>query len=216
MQEDDVKNFIENSEDKVEAVNFLKECVFKYSPVNKNPVDMVRWVPIEKVRANDYNPNEVATVEMNLLYISIDNDGYTQPIVTVYDKEHDVYEIVDGFHRYSIMKRNKDIFDKCGGRVPVTVIDKPMGDRIASTIRHNRARGKHNVKGQSGVVFRLLKEGWEDSKICKELGMEPEELLRLKHITGFSKLFDNVEYSMAWKTTKQIEVENKHGYEIKE
>ena len=176
-----------------------------------DPVSNVRWVPIEQVVANDYNPNSVARNEMKLLYISVLHDGYTQPIVTIYDKEQDKYIIVDGFHRYLICKTYKDIAERTGGRVPIVVIDKPINDRMASTIRHNRARGKHSVDGMANMVFALLDNGWEDAAICNELGLETEELVRLKHITGFSKLFEDAEYKKAWETANQIKI--RKGYE---
>jgi len=161
---------------------------------------------MDKVEANDYNPNMVAKNELYLLYHSILQDGYTQPIVTVYDAERDRYVIVDGFHRYMVMKTNKDIRDPRDGLLPVVVLDKGMNDRMASTIRHNRARGKHNVTGMSNLVFSMLDNGWSDESVCRELGMEPDELLRLKHVTGFSKLFKDVEYRRAWESRKQIQI----------
>lgn len=166
----------------------------------------VRWVPIEKVHANDYNPNSVAKNEMRLLYTSIKHDGYTQPVVTVYDEEKDRYVIVDGFHRYLIMKTNDDVRESTGGLLPVVVIEKGINDRMASTVRHNRARGKHSVAGMGHMVFEMLDNGWSDDAVCAELGMEPDELLRLKHVTGFSKLFENVEYRRAWETKRQIQI----------
>ena len=173
------------------------------------PVDNVIWVPLDKVSPNDYNPNSVASQEMGLLHTSIKHDGYTQPIVTVYDKENDRYVIVDGFHRYFVCKTYPDISDRTGGKVPIVVIDKDINDRMASTVRHNRARGKHSVGGMSSMVFAMLDNGWEDADICNELGMEPDELLRLKHITGFSKLFEDVEYNKAWTTKHQILLKKK-------
>jgi hypothetical protein len=178
----------------------------KERPIPNDPVSNVRWVPIEKVVANDYNPNSVAKNEMRLLYISILHDGYTQPIVTYYDASQDRYIIVDGFHRYSICQTYKDIAERTGNRVPIVVIDKPINDRMASTVRHNRARGKHSVDGMANMVFTMLDNGWEDAAICNELGLEVEELVRLKHITGFSKLFEDVEYSKAWETARQIKL----------
>ena len=141
------------------------------SPVNSQPIDFVRWVPIEQVQANDYNPNSVARVEMKLLYTSIKHDGYTQPVVTIYDEEKDKYIIVDGFHRYFTCKTNKDISARNKGYLPIVVIDKDINDRMASTVRHNRARGKHSVKGMANMVFSMLQNGWKDSEICNELGM---------------------------------------------
>lgn len=172
--------------------------------VQKHPIDTVKWVKISEVEPNDYNPNSVATAEMRLLYTSIKHDGYTQPIVTIRDKQRKKYVIVDGFHRYFICKNNKDISDSTGGRVPIVVIDKDINDRMASTVRHNRARGKHSVQGMSNMVFNMLNNGWADKDVCNQLGMEAEELLRLKHITGFSKLFANAEYNKAWVTKNQI------------
>lgn len=175
--------------------------------INKvNPVGIVRWVPIERVVANDYNPNSVPTNEMRLLYTSIKQDGYTQPVVTVYDPEQKLYVIVDGFHRYTVMRRHKDIRDRTFGFLPIVVLDKSIEERMASTVRHNRARGKHSVDGMANIVFEMLEEGCTDSHICEHLGMEKEELVKLKHVTGFSKLFEDVEYRRAWETQKQIKL----------
>lgn len=172
--------------------------------MKKHPVDNVMWVPIESIQANDYNPNSVAKQELKLLALSIMHDGYTQPIVTIYDKEKNKYVIVDGFHRFFVCKATKSIFEDTGGRVPIVVIDKDINDRMASTIRHNRARGRHSIDGMSNIVFSMLNNGWTDERVCNELGMEKVELVKLKHITGFSKLFKNIEYNKAWKTDKQI------------
>lgn len=174
--------------------------------IPKDPISNVQWVDIDKVEANNYNPNVVASNELYLLHLSIQNDGYTQPIVTVYDKERDKYVIVDGFHRYLVMLYHKDIREPRNGKLPVVVIDKSVTERMASTVRHNRARGKHNIGGMANLVFSMLDNGATDESICAELGMEPDELLRLKHITGFSKLFANVEYRNAWETRKMIQV----------
>jgi ParB-like chromosome segregation protein Spo0J len=199
-----ITDYVNQAEDKAAALADLRAKLFDLSPFATQPIDHVRWVPIEKVRANDYNPNSVAKTEMRLLYTSIDHDGYTQPVVTIYDADNDEYVIVDGFHRYSIMRLNADIRERCGGMLPVVVIDKDVNDRMASTVRHNRARGKHSVAGMSNMVFEMLSNGWADADICNELGMEPEELLRLKHVTGFSKLFADAEYKRAWLTKNQI------------
>ena len=178
--------------------------------ISDHPINEVLWMPIEKVQANDYNPNKVANKEMGLLYTSISHDGYTQPIVTVHDKVKDKYVIIDGFHRYFTCKSDPDILESTEGCVPIVVLKKDINDRMASTVRHNRARGAHSVDGMSNMVFEMLKNGWADNDICNELGMEVEELLKLKHITGFSKLFENVEYHKSWKTTTQIKQENKY------
>jgi ParB-like chromosome segregation protein Spo0J len=158
------------------------------------------------VQANDYNPNSVATNEMRLLHTSISADGYTQPCVAIYDPEIDKYVIVDGFHRYTIMRTHQDIYETTGGYLPVVVIDKPPADRMASTVRHNRARGKHSVAGMSSLVFQMLQEGKSDAEICNAIGLEAQELLRLKHITGFAKLLKDHEYNLAWDTPKMVEL----------
>lgn len=159
----------------------------------KHPVSNVQWVPAEKVFANDYNPNTVAPPEMKLLQISIESDGFTQPIVVW---EHDDgYEVVDGFHRHLVGK-------KMGlSHLPVVVINgdrTDKNDRIASTIRHNRARGKHQVTGMSEIVQELTKRNWSEAKIGRELGMEPDEVLRLKQIGGLAEMFADKEFSEAW------------------
>ncbi len=176
------------------------------SDIPKQPISDVQWVSIDLVEPNDYNPNSVAGQEMKLLHTSIKHDGYTQPIVTIYDEKKEKYVIVDGFHRYFTCKNNKDIFDATGGRVPIVVIKKDINERMAATVRHNRARGQHSVSGMSNMVFSMLDNGWKDEEICNHLGMEPDELLRLKHITGFSKLFADTEYNKAWVTKHQIRI----------
>lgn len=205
----------EKSANKTQFLNELKDWLYRELSVVKQPIDNVQWVPIDKVEPNDYNPNSVAKVEMGLLYTSISHDGYTQPIVTIYDPSKDKYVIVDGFHRYFTCKNNKDIYEKVGGRLPIVVIDKDINDRMASTVRHNRARGKHSVAGMSSMVFKMLENGWKDEDICKELGMEPEELIRLKHITGFSKLFADSEYKRSWETKTQIMLKKANPIENK-
>ena len=206
-----METYIKTSENPVEAINEIKELLHELSPMKTQPVDLVKWVDINKVKANDYNPNNVAPIEMGLLYTSIHHDGYTQPIVTVYDKAKDEYVIVDGFHRYFIAKNNPTITKRTKGLLPVVVLSKGLNDRMASTIRHNRARGKHTVTGMSSMIFQMLDNGWEDKNICNELGMEAEELLRLKHITGFSKLFKDSVYKRAWVKKTQIKHAKKWG-----
>ena len=188
----------------IEAQQEIAEIIFESSPLVDMPIANVRWVPIEKVHANDYNPNSVAAREMLLLYTSIKHDGYTQPIVTIYDESQDLYIIVDGFHRWTTMKKNKDILESCHGFLPIVVLKKDINDRMASTVRHNRARGKHSVAGMGSMVLEMLKNGWEDAQICAELGMEADELVRLKHVTGFSKLFEDVTYRKAWERKRQL------------
>ena len=163
-----------------------------------SPVYGVKAVPFEKLRANSYNPNAVAPAEMKLLYDSIKEDGYTMPIVCYYIKDEDIYEIVDGFHRYSIMRLHKDIYDREGGMLPVSVIDKPIGERMASTISHNRARGSHNVDLMSGIVGELHELGKTDAWIMKHLGMDADEVLRLKQLSGLAQLFKDKDFSEAW------------------
>tara|TARA_R110000803_G_scaffold28011_8_gene65112 strand:- start:4277 stop:4960 length:684 start_codon:yes stop_codon:yes gene_type:complete len=197
----------------LDGIAEIRAALAELSPLSSEPVDHVRWVPLAKVHPNDYNPNSVAKQEMKLLYHSIKHDGYTQPIVTVYDESADRYVIVDGFHRYFTAKNNADILEKNHGMLPVVVIDKDINDRMASTVRHNRARGKHSITGMSSMVFEMLENGWEDAAVCNELGMEPEELLRLKHITGFSKLFENAEYKQSWVTRRQIRARKEHEAE---
>jgi len=157
------------------------------------PCMQVRTVPIEKVVSNNYNPNDVASEEMKLLALSMEEDGVTQPVVTFYDAAIDTYIVVDGFHRYSLMKH----YFECD-EIPVVVIDKGIQDRMASTIRHNRARGKHKVDMMSVMVENLLKLGWDDIDIAKHLGMEAEEVLRLKQMTGLAGLFKGQPYSRSW------------------
>lgn len=157
------------------------------------PVLNVRMVPIEKVAANDYNPNRMAAPEMQLLKISIEQDGYTQPIVTYYNKEKDLYEVVDGFHRYLCAR---DYFHLA--QVPIVVIDKPIDQRIASTIRHNRARGTHQIVDMSHIVCTLSQRGWADERICTYLGMELDEVIRLKQVSGLKEAFANHVFSKSW------------------
>ncbi|MFA6812053.1 MAG: ParB/RepB/Spo0J family partition protein [Bacteroidaceae bacterium] len=164
----------------------------------KSPAYNIIAVPIEKIRANEYNPNSVAPPEMKLLYLSIKEDGYTMPIVCYYHADDDMYEIVDGFHRYSIMLKHKDIYDREEGKIPVSIIDKPIDERIASTIRHNRARGSHDTDLMSGIVAELHEIGRSNDWLCKNLGMCADEVMRLKQITGLASLFKDNEFSKSW------------------
>ena len=186
-------------EEQVKAINKLKAALKKVSPFQNEPVDCVQWVKAELVIANDYNPNTVAPPEMELLHTSIQEDGYTQPIV-VY--QHDgIYEVVDGFHRNRVGKEYKDIAERIHGYLPVTIINDERhdkADRIASTIRHNRARGKHRVEAMSDIVIELKRRNWSDNKIAKELGMDADEVLRLTQITGLAEMFADKDFSEAW------------------
>lgn len=164
----------------------------------RSPVYNVLCVPIEKVHANDYNPNKVAPPEMALLETSIWEDGFTQPIVTFYDAEKSLYIVVDGFHRWTVAKTSKRINERENGMIPIVVIDKAISDRMASTIRHNRARGSHNIDLMSNIVSELVEMGKGDAWICKHIGMSADELLRLKQITGLASLFLNRDFSESW------------------
>lgn len=163
-----------------------------------SPVYNVKAVPYEKVKANEYNPNRVAPPEMKLLEISIWEDGFTQPIVCYYNEKEDKYIVVDGFHRCQILQTSKRIRDRENGMMPVVVIDKAPGDRMASTIRHNRARGTHNVDLMSNIVAELVEMGKSDNWIARNIGMGVDEILRLKQITGLAGLFKDHEYSKSW------------------
>ena len=185
--------------EKVAALNTVKQRMHKISPFSAEPVDCVIWVPCEQVEANDYNPNSVAPPEMKLLEISISEDGYTQPIVAW--GKNDYYEVVDGFHRNRVGKESKSVKERVRGYLPITLINadrEDRGDRIAATIRHNRARGKHQIAARSDIVLDLSRRNWSDAKIGRELGMEQDEVLRLKQITGLAELFSDVEFSEAW------------------
>ncbi|OPZ53096.1 MAG: Nucleoid occlusion protein [Deltaproteobacteria bacterium ADurb.BinA014] len=157
------------------------------------PVLNVKMVPLNKLHSNDYNPNHVAPPEMRLLKLSIEEDGFTQPIVCYYDKENDIYVIVDGFHRYRCALEYFNLPE-----VPVVVIDKPLENRMASTIRHNRARGKHVIDPMVELVNKLHEHGWEDYRIAKELGMDADEVLRLLQQTGLPGIYANKEFSYSW------------------
>lgn len=169
-----------------------------YAVDYQSPVYDVLAVPIEKVVSNDYNPNSVAPPEMALLETSIWEDGYTQPVVVVKDDENDRYVVVDGFHRYTTLKNSKRIYERENGMLPVVVLKKEMHDRMASTIRHNRARGSHNIELMSSIVAELVEMGKSDAWISKHIGMSKDELLRLKQITGLASLFLNKEFSKSW------------------
>jgi len=165
-----------------------------------SPVYGVRRVPISKIKANDYNPNKVAPPEMALLETSIWEDGFTQPIVTFYNATEDMYIVVDGFHRYTVGRTSERIRERECGTLPIVVIDKELGDRMASTIRHNRARGSHNIELMSTIVAELVEMGKGDRWICQHIGMSVDELLRLKQITGVAALFANRDFSDSWES----------------
>ncbi|MBS5388510.1 MAG: ParB-like nuclease domain-containing protein [Clostridiales bacterium] len=171
----------------------------------KSPVYNIIAVPVEKIKPNTYNPNKVAPPEMKLLYESIKEDGYTMPVVCYHAKEQDVYVLVDGFHRYRVILEYPDIYEREKGMLPVSVIDKPLAQRMASTIRHNRARGSHDVDLMSNIVKELHELGRSDAWISRHLGMERDEILRLKQITGLAALFKDVKFGKAWLPTEEGE-----------
>ena len=164
--------------------------------VDKSPVYNVKAIPVEKIQANDYNPNVVAPPEMELLELSIWEDGYTMPLVCYYREEEDIYELVDGYHRYLVMKTSVRIYKRENGLLPVTVINKDISNRMASTIRHNRARGAHNIELMCNIVAELDRAGMSDQWIMKNIGMDRDELLRLKQISGLADLFANKDFSI--------------------
>ena len=196
-------------DEQIDAINEIKLILHEISPMKNEPVDCVLWVKNSIVRANDYNPNSVAPPEMELLRQSIMEDGYTQPIVSF--KENDFITVVDGFHRNRVGKEVEEIQQRVHGRLPVVNINEwkqNKGDRMASTIRHNRARGSHNIELMSTIVSELVEMGKGDSWICKHVGMSKDELLRMKQITGLSSLFQNKEFSQAWEADSEITENN--------
>lgn len=192
--------------EQVEVLNAIRNTIADFSPFRGEPVDFVRWVRATEVQANDYNPNTVAPPEMELLRLSIMADGFTQPIVTNQENGH--YEVVDGFHRNRVGCECEDVQQRIHGYLPVVQIrgeriDRP--DRMASTIRHNRARGRHQVIAMSEIVLELKRRNWSDKKIGKELGMDPDEVLRLAQITGLAEAFKDRDFSEAWEATLDID-----------
>lgn len=188
-----------STDEKIEILNTFKFKMHEISPMNTEPVDCVLWVKNDTVHANDYNPNSVAPPEMELLRLSIANDGYTQPIVSMLDGEK--REVIDGFHRNRVGKECAEIQSRVHGYLPVVTIresQEGLNDRVASTIRHNRARGKHKVDNMSDIVVDLKKRNWSPSKIAKELGMDSDEVLRLAQISGITEIFKDKDFSMAW------------------
>lgn len=183
----------------MEHINRIREKLHQISPMKSEPVDFVKWVKTDVVKANEYNPNHVAPVEMELLAHSILSDGYTQPVVTW--NTGDCIEVIDGFHRNRVCRENAEVNARVRGYLPVVQIKQDRegrNDRIASTIRHNRARGKHQIESMSDIVIELKKRNWSDSRICKELGMDEDEVLRLCQITGLVEVFSNSEFNEAW------------------
>ncbi len=199
-----------NSEDeKIELLNGIREFLHnEISPFKNEPVDFVKWVKNTKVTHNDYNPNKVAPPEMKLLELSIVNDGYTQPIVSWSNPEKDKIEVIDGFHRHRVGKESKVVSQRVQGYLPVVDIrteQSGKSDRMASTIRHNRARGKHQVDAMSSIVIELKNRNWRNARIAKELGMDEEEVLRLCQIAGMETLFSDKDFSRAWEADDAIQ-----------
>ena len=195
--------------EKVHWLNIIRTELHNNSPFKNEPVDLVLWVNNTSVQANDYNPNSVAPPEMELLKLSILEDGYTQPIVTYDEKINRT--VVDGFHRNRVGKESAEVKQRVHGFLPVVTINEnrtDKSDRIASTIRHNRARGKHKVDAMSEIVIDLKKRGWNDEKIAKKLGMDADEILRLAQISGLAEMFVDYEFSQAWEVDSIDENDN--------
>jgi ParB-like chromosome segregation protein Spo0J len=196
-------------ESRVRLLNELRALLHELGPFSSEPVDLVEWVPIEEVEANDYNPNAVAPPEMELLRLSIMADGYTQPIVT--NREDGTRIVIDGFHRNRVGRECPDVAEKIQGHLPVVQIRTEQtgrADRMASTIRHNRARGKHQVVAMSEIVLELKRRNWSDEKISKQLGMDTDEVLRLTQVTGLAIAFKDRDFSEAWEAVLSGEDED--------
>lgn len=186
--------------EKIRVINEIRRELHGYSPFATEPIDCVQWIPCGQVTANDYNPNSVAPPEMKLLELSIMEDGYTQPIVA-WTTDAEQYEVVDGFHRTRVGTESQVIHKRVLGHLPLAVINtqrSDRSDRIAATIRHNRARGKHRVDAMSDIVMELRKRKWSDERIGRELGMDPDEVMRLCQISGLAELFADRDFSEAW------------------
>lgn len=186
-------------DDCIDAINQIRKTLHEHSPMKDNPVDCVLWIKQDDIQSNSYNPNAVAPPEMSLLELSITADGYTQPVV-VWEESDNHYEIIDGFHR-SLVGRSTIMYGRVKGRLPVTITNQErtnLSDRMASTIRHNRARGEHSTELMQNIVAELVEAGMSDKWIMRKLGMCIDELLRLKQLTGLPALFRNSEFSRSW------------------
>lgn len=206
LKDQDLKN-------QVDIINDLRKHIHNLSPFKNEPVDFVEWVYNENVVSNDYNPNKVAPPEMQLLELSIINDGYTQPIVTWVNPEKEKVEVIDGFHRNRVGKESEIVRKKVNGYLPVVGIRKEQqdkNDRIASTIRHNRARGKHQINAMSEIVIELKNRNWANKRIAKQLGMDEEEVLRLCQVSGLEHLFSDDDFSKSWESSDYLD----NDYEI--
>ena len=203
-----------SNNEKIELINQIRLELSKYSIFNKEPVDCVQWIKQDVIGANDYNPNHVAPPEMELLKLSIEADGFTQPIVTW--KKDDTFEVVDGFHRSKVGKAYKSVNDRLSGYLPIVIIKEDReqrNDRIASTIRHNRARGKHKIDAMSDIVVELKRRNWSPKKIGTELGMDQDEVLRLCQVSGLAEMFLDKDFSEAWEADILDEEEIVKDYE---
>jgi ParB-like chromosome segregation protein Spo0J len=192
-------------DDKIRALNMARRALHEVSPFRDEPVDLVEWVPADSVAGNDYNPNSVAPPEMRLLEKSIETDGFTMPIVS-WVQEDGNRETIDGFHRGEVSRRSGATRERLCGYAPVTTINAGRADRtdrMAATIRHNRARGQHAIQSMSEIITELVRRRWSDDKIACELGMEADEVLRLKQITGLADLFAERSFSQAWEIDEE-------------
>jgi ParB-like chromosome segregation protein Spo0J len=218
----DISHIIEainllDEDGKIEAINEIKLQLHNASPLKGEPVDCVLWVKSDNVQANDYNPNSVAPPEMELLEVSILEDGYTQPIVTFSDEGHRT--VVDGFHRNRVGKESKLVRERIRGYLPVVTINSDRtgkGDRIASTIRHNRARGKHKIDAMSEIIIDLKRRNWSNEKISRELGMDADEILRLAQITGLAEMFADTDFTEAWEAVDGLVIDETDTLETSE
>jgi len=205
-----VKELLKLSDyDRIEAINEIRQTLHEVSPLKNEPVDFVKWIPLEEVFGNPYNPNSVAPPEMKLLELSIQADGYTQPIVAWKDEEK--IEVIDGFHRHRVGKESTIIRKRIKGYLPVVIANADRldrSDRMAATVRHNKARGKHKVEGMSDIVVELKRRNWTTERICRELGMDEDEVLRLLQITGLTDIFSDQEFSRSWNAEGQVTEED--------
>lgn len=210
----ELENLDEKS--KIDTINAIRSELHRYSPFRNEPVDCIQWVSVDEIQANDYNPNQVAPPEMKLLEHSISMDGYTQPIVA-WKNQDNFYEVVDGFHRNRVGRESENVSKRIMGYLPLTIIKEDRtkrNDRIAATIRHNRARGKHHIDGMAEIVLELKRRNWTDKKISKELGMDPDEVLRLSQITGLADMFKDQEFSEAWEADLSDTINEKDDLEV--
>ena len=195
-------------DEKVDEINHIREFLHEHSPFKAEPVDFVKWVKNDSVVANDYNPNKVAPTEMKLLELSIMNDGYTQPIVSWSNEEKNATEVIDGFHRNRVGRESKAVNQRVQGYLPIVDIrteQSGKNDRMASTIRHNRARGKHQIDAMSEIVIELKNRNWRNARIARELGMDEEEVLRLCQISGLEHLFSDKDFSRSWEAADSVD-----------